>query len=177
MFVQLNSTGRPFNDIQLQRSTFLVADCVTHIFIWTSVLFFITALSWYQGMPTCAIGLFCKRQLIARRDFAEALEVTAQAKFQFVKDPEDLYRRGYKLIRESVECGVTSMRAHVEVDTTVKMTCLEVGLRLSKEWESVCEVQVAGAHYYMTCYFSNVNLHFSVRTGSSICEQRRPPSR
>lgn len=78
------------------------------------------------------------------RDFAEALRITTKAKAQFTHEPEDLYRRGYRLIRESVECGVTSMRTHVEVDTTVKFTCLDVGLRLSKEWEDVCEIQVAG---------------------------------
>jgi cytosine/adenosine deaminase-related metal-dependent hydrolase len=78
------------------------------------------------------------------RDFAEAFKITAKAKSQFLLDSDDLYKRGYRLIRESVECGVTSMRTHVEVDTSVKFTCLDVGLRLSKEWQGICEIQVSG---------------------------------
>ncbi|KAJ6508843.1 hypothetical protein C8R45DRAFT_815074 [Mycena sanguinolenta] len=61
-------------------------------------------------------------------DFAEALQVTNKAKALF--DRDDLYRRGYKLIRESLECGVTSMRAHVEIDTAVEFLCLETGQKL-----------------------------------------------
>ncbi|KAJ6613336.1 hypothetical protein B0H10DRAFT_2165380 [Mycena sp. CBHHK59/15] len=75
-------------------------------------------------------------------DFSEALNVTNQAKASF--DPDDLYRRGYKLVRDSLECGVTSMRAHVEIDTTVQFSCLEVGLRLNKAFHDVCDIQVAG---------------------------------
>ncbi|KAJ7134588.1 hypothetical protein C8R44DRAFT_829041 [Mycena epipterygia] len=75
-------------------------------------------------------------------DFAEALKLTNQAKASF--DPDDLYKRGYKLIRDSIECGVTSMRAHVEIDTTVEFACLEVGLKLSKVFRNIgCDVQVA----------------------------------
>lgn len=77
------------------------------------------------------------------RDFVEALQLTNQAKASF--DPDDLYKRGYKLIRDSIECGVTSMRAHVEIDTTVEFSCLEVGLKLSKVFRNIgCDVQVAG---------------------------------
>ncbi|KAJ7288366.1 hypothetical protein C8J57DRAFT_1279966 [Mycena rebaudengoi] len=74
-------------------------------------------------------------------DFAEAMKVTNHAKALF--DSDDLYRRGYDLIRDSLECGVTSMRAHVEVDTTVQLLCLEVGLKLSDAFRGVCDVQVA----------------------------------
>ncbi|KAF7365249.1 Metallo-dependent hydrolase [Mycena venus] len=73
-------------------------------------------------------------------DFAEALQVTNKAKALF--DRDDLYRRGYKLIRDSVECGVTSMRAHVEIDATVEFSCLEVGLKLSKDFRDVCDIQL-----------------------------------
>ncbi|KAJ7675862.1 hypothetical protein DFH06DRAFT_1170790 [Mycena polygramma] len=78
---------------------------------------------------------------IATGDFLEALRVTNHAKASF--DPDDLYRRGYKLIRDSLECGVTSTRAHVEIDTTVRFSCLEVGLKLSKVFRDICDVQVA----------------------------------
>ncbi|KAJ7670240.1 hypothetical protein B0H17DRAFT_1162189 [Mycena rosella] len=74
-------------------------------------------------------------------DFAEALKVTNQAKASF--EPDDLYNRGYKLIRDSLECGVTSMRAHVEIDTTVEFSCLQVGLKLSNVFSKVCDIQVA----------------------------------
>ncbi|KAJ6559222.1 hypothetical protein DFH09DRAFT_523309 [Mycena vulgaris] len=74
-------------------------------------------------------------------DFAEALKVTSQAKGSF--NPDDLYARGYKLIRDSLECGVTSMRAHVEIDTVVEFACLEVGLKLNKVFRQFCDIQVA----------------------------------
>jgi cytosine/adenosine deaminase-related metal-dependent hydrolase len=76
------------------------------------------------------------------RDFVEALRVTNKAKASF--DRDDLYKRGHKLIRESLECGVTSMRAHVEVDTTVEFSCLEIGLKLTKDFRHICEIQLAG---------------------------------
>ncbi|KAF9049630.1 Metallo-dependent hydrolase [Hymenopellis radicata] len=76
-------------------------------------------------------------------DFKEALEVTAQAKRNFRFNKDDLLLRGRRLIRESVECGVTSMRAHVEVDTYVEMACLEVALHLKEEFKLACHVQIA----------------------------------
>ncbi|PCH40093.1 Metallo-dependent hydrolase, partial [Wolfiporia cocos MD-104 SS10] len=75
--------------------------------------------------------------------FPEALEVTAKAKSGFSKNIDDLYHRGRRLIVESVECGVTVMRAHVEVDTTVHYNCLKVALRLKREFEDICYVQIA----------------------------------
>ncbi|KAK7048324.1 Metallo-dependent hydrolase [Favolaschia claudopus] len=82
-------------------------------------------------------------------NFAEALQVTDAAKGSF--NEEDLYNRGCKLVRESLECGVTSMRAHVEIDTTVHFMCLDVGVRLRKDFSHACDVQLAG----------NVELHFA----------------
>ncbi|KAI0953142.1 hypothetical protein AcW1_007440 [Taiwanofungus camphoratus] len=76
-------------------------------------------------------------------DFAEALRVTAKAKCAFPSDEEDLYNRGKRLVISSVECGVTAMRAHVEVDEIVGMSCLDVGLKLREEFKEVCEVQIA----------------------------------
>ena len=78
------------------------------------------------------------------RDFREALSVTDKAKARFSQDESAVLRRGHELIRRSVECGVTSMRAHVEVDTTVKNTCVDVGLRLREQFKDQCDVQIAG---------------------------------
>ncbi|KAF8073791.1 hypothetical protein FPV67DRAFT_1738326 [Lyophyllum atratum] len=57
----------------------------------------------------------------------------------------DLYDRGARLIRESVECGVTSMRAHVEVDKLVGFSCLDVAQALRSRFQSICDVQIADA--------------------------------
>lgn len=81
------------------------------------------------------------------RDFKEALSVTNVAKARFSQDELTVLRRGHELIRRSVECGVTSMRAHVEVDTTVKNTCVEVGLRLREQFKDQCDIQIAGMYY------------------------------
>jgi cytosine/adenosine deaminase-related metal-dependent hydrolase len=78
----------------------------------------------------------------AFRDFHEALNVTAHAKAAFTL--EDVLLRGRRLIRESITCGVTSMRAHVEVDTTVRFSCLEAALQLKEEFKALCEIQIAG---------------------------------
>ncbi|CAK5262820.1 unnamed protein product [Mycena citricolor] len=72
-------------------------------------------------------------------DFAEAMTVTNEAKAGF--DEVDLYTRGFNLIRDSVECGVTSMRAHVEIDTVVKFTCLDVGRKLCKTFDGISFAQ------------------------------------
>nr|GAT60317.1 predicted protein [Mycena chlorophos] len=76
-------------------------------------------------------------------DFNEALRVTNAAKAAFKHDPDDLYKRGESLICGSVECGVTSIRAHVEVDEAVGLLCVETGLQLSEAFQEVCDVQVA----------------------------------
>ncbi|TFK40551.1 hypothetical protein BDQ12DRAFT_679655 [Crucibulum laeve] len=76
-------------------------------------------------------------------DFSEAMRVTNEAKANFALDTDDLYGRGNRLIRESIENGVTAMRAHVEVDTTVKFTCLDVGLALQAKYQPVSDIQVA----------------------------------
>ncbi|EJD41751.1 Metallo-dependent hydrolase [Auricularia subglabra TFB-10046 SS5] len=73
--------------------------------------------------------------------FQEALEMTGKSKSQFSE--EDLLRRGRKLISDSVKFGVTSMRAHVEVDDIVELKCLSAGLILRKEFRNLCNVQIA----------------------------------
>ncbi|CAA7261521.1 unnamed protein product [Cyclocybe aegerita] len=80
---------------------------------------------------------------LVKGDFKEAMRVTKVAKAGFSKQPDDLYSRGARIIRESVEHGVTSMRAHVEVDNSVGFTCLEVAQRLKKDYLGLCDVQIA----------------------------------
>jgi cytosine/adenosine deaminase-related metal-dependent hydrolase len=73
-------------------------------------------------------------------DFKEAMEMTSEAKSRFEED--DLLRRGTRLIEESIQHGVTAMRAFVEVDGLVKMKCLEAGLKLKEMFKDQCEVQI-----------------------------------
>ena len=77
---------------------------------------------------------------IIKGDFAEALELTSKAKSRFQED--DLMRRGRWLVTESIVAGVTSMRAFVEVDATVRFECLDAGLKLKKEFKDRCEIQI-----------------------------------
>ncbi|KAI0070391.1 Metallo-dependent hydrolase [Panus rudis PR-1116 ss-1] len=76
-------------------------------------------------------------------DFQEALKVTAAAKARFPHNEQDLYERGKRLILQSVSAGVTSMRAHVEVDSIVGKSCLNVGLRLKADFQHLCYIQIA----------------------------------
>ncbi|CZT09419.1 hypothetical protein WAI453_003252 [Rhynchosporium graminicola] len=73
-------------------------------------------------------------------DFAEALKLTSEAKSRF--EHEDLMERGRALIEESINFGVTHLRAFVEVDLTVKYLCLEAGLALKKEFKQRCHIQI-----------------------------------
>ncbi|KAF2458683.1 cytosine deaminase protein-like protein [Lineolata rhizophorae] len=73
-------------------------------------------------------------------DFAEAMALTAKAKARF--EEEDLLRRGRQLLEESIEHGVTAVRAFVEVDGQVRFRCLDAGLKLKKEFEQRCDVQI-----------------------------------
>jgi len=73
-------------------------------------------------------------------DFAEALSLTNKAKARFEHD--DLMERGRALIEESINFGVTSMRAFVEVDLTVELKCLEAGLELKEEFKHRCHIQI-----------------------------------
>ncbi|KAI7215085.1 Metallo-dependent hydrolase [Hortaea werneckii] len=79
---------------------------------------------------------------LQRGDFAEAMELTGQAKAMFGR--EDLLERGQRLIDESVAAGVTHMRAFVEVDTGVGNKCLDAGIELKHraEREGRCIIQI-----------------------------------
>lgn len=86
---------------------------------------------------------------IVKGDFAEAMELTGLAKARFEED--DLLRRGNRLIEESVQFGVTCMRAFVEVDEIVQMKCLDVMLKLKEQWQDKCFIQL--------CAFAQLALH------------------
>ncbi|KAF1836137.1 cytosine deaminase protein-like protein [Decorospora gaudefroyi] len=73
-------------------------------------------------------------------DFNEAMRLTGEAKSRF--DQRDLLRRGRRLIEESIQHGVTAMRAFVEVDGVVQLKCLHAGLQLRREFKDRCEVQI-----------------------------------
>ncbi|KAK7469196.1 hypothetical protein VKT23_003687 [Stygiomarasmius scandens] len=76
-------------------------------------------------------------------DFAEAMTFTGAAKAAFPSEKDDLMRRGRKLIRDSIECGVTALRAHVEVDKLAEFSALRMALQLREEFKEVCYVQIA----------------------------------
>ena len=95
---------------------------------------------------------------IKNGDFEEAMHLTAKAKAQFEDD--DLLRRGRQLIQESIECGVTAMRAFVEVDGGVQMKCLSAGLRLKKEFEHRCDIQI--------CAFAQLPLFSGQDGGAAV---------
>ena len=96
---------------------------------------------------------------IERGDFAEAMELTGDAKAQF--EDWDLLERGRRVIDESVAAGVTHMRAFVEVDSVVGMKCLEAGIQLKREAET------QGRCYIQLCAFAQLPL-FSGKSGDRI---------
>lgn len=82
------------------------------------------------------------------RSFQEALQVTTKAKAAYTH--EGLFNRGKNLILESVKCGVTAMRAHVEVDRTVQFQCIDVGLQLKNEFKEICDINLAGGIFFLS---------------------------
>lgn len=122
----------------------------------------------------------------------EALRVTNKAKAEFPNDVDNLYARATHLIRESVEAGVTAMRAFVEVDTTVGFACLDMGLQLAKEWaklsrkrrstslllqQNPVQITVCFAKQFLARAFlssalrlgSNLTTHVLSRTSNTYC--------
>lgn len=73
--------------------------------------------------------------------FQEALSFTTKAKESFTE--ADLLKRGEWLLAESFSSGVTAMRAFVEVDHTVQLTCLEAAVTLKGQWSEACHIQIA----------------------------------
>lgn len=72
------------------------------------------------------------------------MRVTARAKRVYAHDPDDLYRRGKRVIVDSLESGVTSMRAHVEIDEVCRYSCLNAATRLQHEYQDLCAIDIAG---------------------------------
>lgn len=79
---------------------------------------------------------------VSSGDFKEAMELTSKAKSGF--EEADLVERGERLIDESVEAGVTHMRAFVEVDAGVEMKCLNAGVKMKRKYEQEgrCVIQL-----------------------------------
>lgn len=77
---------------------------------------------------------------IQKGDFEEAMTLGKSAKERMSN--EDLLRRGGQLIEESIDHGVTAIRAFVEVDGVVDMKCLEAGLELKSKFADRCHVQI-----------------------------------
>jgi cytosine/adenosine deaminase-related metal-dependent hydrolase len=91
-------------------------------------------------------------------DFNEAMRMTGEAKSKF--EEEDLLRRGRQLIEESIQHGVTAMRAFVEVDGVVQLRCLHAGLKLKKDYENKCEIQI--------CAFAQLPLFSGQDNGKEV---------
>lgn len=83
---------------------------------------------------------FAASQTIQEGTFAEAMTLTSQAKENFTR--EDLLERGQRLLDESIEAGVTHIRAFVEVDAVVGTKCLDAGLELKEAVAKTCAVQI-----------------------------------
>jgi cytosine/adenosine deaminase-related metal-dependent hydrolase len=93
-------------------------------------------------------------------DFDEAMQMTGKAKARF--EEHDLLRRGRQLIQESIEYGVTAMRAFVEVDEGVQMKCLSAGLQLKEEFKDRCDIQI--------CAFAQLPLFSGQDGGAAVRE-------
>ncbi|KAJ8114888.1 hypothetical protein OPT61_g3332 [Boeremia exigua] len=91
-------------------------------------------------------------------DFQEAMQMTSTAKARF--EEEDLVRRGSRLIEESIQHGVTAMRAFVEVDGVVELKCLDAGLKLRKQYKARCDIQI--------CAFAQLPLFSGEDDGAEV---------
>ncbi|KAM0718649.1 hypothetical protein Q7P37_005720 [Cladosporium fusiforme] len=83
---------------------------------------------------------FASSQTLKEGTFAEAMSLTSAAKKNFTS--EDLLERGQRLLEESIEAGVTHVRAFVEVDAVVGTKCLDAGLELKQKVQNSCRVQL-----------------------------------
>jgi cytosine/adenosine deaminase-related metal-dependent hydrolase len=95
---------------------------------------------------------------ITTGDFQEAMEMTNKAKSRF--EEADLLKRGRQLINESIQYGVTAMRAFVEVDGVVHMKCLKAGLMLKDEYKEKCDIQI--------CAFAQLPLFSGEDDGAEV---------
>ncbi|KAJ9610675.1 hypothetical protein H2200_005452 [Cladophialophora chaetospira] len=72
--------------------------------------------------------------------FAEALKFTSLAKQRYTA--EDLYLRGAQLLATSLQQGVSSCRAFVEVDHVTGQLCLQAAIRLKECFHGKMKVQI-----------------------------------
>jgi cytosine/adenosine deaminase-related metal-dependent hydrolase len=72
--------------------------------------------------------------------FDEALRNTSLAKTRYTE--QDLLQRGSQLIIQSVQAGVTSMRAFVEIDHVTEHRCLKVAKQLKATYAPICHIQI-----------------------------------
>jgi len=95
---------------------------------------------------------------IVNGDFAEAMSLGGQAKQRFTVD--EVFRRGKRLIEESIESGVTSMRAFIELDEVAEMKSLHAAIKLKKQFRDQLHVQI--------CAFAQLAVY-----DEKVGEQRR----
>ena len=95
---------------------------------------------------------------IEKGTFDEAMDLTSQAKSNF--EEQDLLERGHRLVNESVDAGVTHMRAFVEVDPIVDLTCLKAGSKIKQSYIRKCHIQL--------CAFAQLPLFTGDDGGQSI---------
>lgn len=95
---------------------------------------------------------------IEKGTFDEAMNLTSKAKSSFEHD--DLLERGLRVIDESVQAGVTSMRAFVEVDPIVGLKCIKAGKYLKDQALSRCHIQI--------CAFAQLPLFSGEDEGKEI---------
>jgi len=74
--------------------------------------------------------------------FSEALRLTSELQSSPLY-ARTLYSRGTRLLRESLLFGVTSLRAHVEVDEQIGFLALDAAERLKMDWKGKIEIQIA----------------------------------
>ena len=125
--------------------TYLYTGYATLTFTWINAIYS-RKLILKQGIFIAIYSLNNLLVVRLHREFQEALKATSEVKKTFVKHEDDLFKRGDRLIRESVLTGVTVMRAHVEVDSTVLHTCLQAGIKLKERWNDACDVQLCGKY-------------------------------
>lgn len=72
---------------------------------------------------------------------ADAIAMTTALKSTFT--PADIRDRSLRLIRSAVSCGVTTIRAQVELDDVLGLTAMETILSLREELKGLIDLQVA----------------------------------
>lgn len=71
---------------------------------------------------------------------ADAIAMTSDLKTTFTS--ADIRERSLRLIRSALTCGVTTLRAHVEVDDVLGLTAMETMLALRAELHGLVDLQV-----------------------------------